>query len=735
MTSSDIKKYTKIILWAVPILPLISFGGFYYPFIIGRTFYLYSLVILGFLLYFGLLLLDWKKYKPKFDWATGILGIYTAVFLLAGFFGKDTYHSFWSIFERMDGLITLLYVFGFFLLLKIFFQKEKDWIIFGKIAVFTSFLVSLYGIIQKFNLLPVFKAGIDRAASTIGNAAFLAGYLILATGIALYLWAREENKKWKYIFLAISAINLWVVFLTATRGAVLGLFIGIIFIAFGALVFYPDKRKKLIAGSFLLFLILIGIDFGVSRERLAVSNIDFIRRVSTISLSDSNISNRLNVWKLAVESFKENPVLGVGPENFYIEFNRLYTPEISEDWFDRTHNIYLDQLMHAGIIGLLAYLAVWICLFLFLWKKRDCHGFGFWIMSGFLIAYAIHNFFVFDTINTFSLFVFVFGWMSFNLKSEDYVQEETKNIFNPKIFLAFSVILVGALILFFYTVIKPYSINRNLYKGYMHIIADPQKSYEYFAKNLDYSRFGVGETAAQAFVVSDVLISDKDETIETKQRFLGLVRSLLAKSVGSNKYDVRNRLYLGEYLINYGTERVDLLESEAALRQAVVLSPTRPESTYLLFNVLLKQGETEKALSFMKLLTDRLPDFGEPYFHIANILRKSDLEEAEEYFEKGISLEFRRNRGTIRAIVEYMVETEQYERVLPYFETFVRQNPESPSYRVDLARIYYLNGMIDEAIEIVNSVYASNPEIFNDEEIQVFVNLLMTEYEKEEDGG
>lgn len=188
MTEIKIEKVIKTLLYLVPSLTLLFISGFFYPFILTRTLYFILLIQLALSLYIFLLALNFKKYKPHFNLATLLFLSFLAINFLAAIFGLDFYNSFWSSFERMEGVISLIYLSFYLFLLTNIFKDKKDWLLNIRVILAVSCLVSLYGIVQRYNIFNVFEAGTTRVGSTIGNSAFLAGFLLLAIGSGLYYY-------------------------------------------------------------------------------------------------------------------------------------------------------------------------------------------------------------------------------------------------------------------------------------------------------------------------------------------------------------------------------------------------------------------------------------------------------------------------------------------------------------------------------------------------------------------
>ena len=216
----------------IPFIALIVANSMFFPFITGKAFTFRILIEILAGLWLILMLIS-PEHRPKSSlllWA--VLSLLTAL-TISTIFSVNPDRSFWSNFERMEGLVSLIYLAVCLFLLQTFFKEKKDWLFYIRLILISSCLVSLYGLAQKFNILPVFEAGIGRMTSTIGNAAFLAGYSLLAFGLSVYYYLNEPDKNYKYFALTASSLNLIVLLLTSTRGAILGLSLGIfVFIFF-----------------------------------------------------------------------------------------------------------------------------------------------------------------------------------------------------------------------------------------------------------------------------------------------------------------------------------------------------------------------------------------------------------------------------------------------------------------------------------------------------------------------
>jgi O-antigen ligase len=95
-------------------------------------------------------------------------------------------------------------------------------------------------------------------------------------------------------------------------------------------------------------------------------------------LADETFSytTRVQAWQILTEIIKANPILGLGPANYY-----WYTPLFAISGYYgiqfNSHNQYVDLVAQAGILGLLAYLWFLVSMGWFAWKASRYAPEGF----------------------------------------------------------------------------------------------------------------------------------------------------------------------------------------------------------------------------------------------------------------------------------------------------------------------------------------------------------------------
>jgi len=358
-----------------------------FPFIVGKYVIFRSSVALA-LLFFCLGVLFSKNDKAVFDRIKSVLKsplvisvmAFVASFVLAGFFGVAPSFSFWSNFERGLGSLELLHFLVFFFLMVFHFREGKDWSKFFGWAIFGGVLMALYGILAAsgFNGFLGGKwsdAGF-RFSGSIGNPAYVAVFSLFLIFYVLYLLSVKYRGKMKEsgaVFLMVLGVFFLVIFaFAATRGAFLGLIAAILAFLFYAGIASKRWRIKFIGAAMVVAAIVVIL--------VAFKNVPFIKslpfsRIFDISLSTKTFEDRAIMWKMAIDGFKERPVLGWGAENFTFVFDQNFNTAYFKPaegfgaWFDRAHNVFFDYLAETGAVGLAAYCAMFVVFFLFLFRN------------------------------------------------------------------------------------------------------------------------------------------------------------------------------------------------------------------------------------------------------------------------------------------------------------------------------------------------------------------------------
>lgn len=724
----NLEKYGKYLLFLIPILPLLFIDGYFYPFVLMRAVFFRTIILITLAIFLYIVSQDklvLARLKLKQDKIFILFATFVSIMLVTSIFGLDFYKSFFATLERLQGVVYWLFLLLYLFLLKFYFKSTKDWMVFFKITYFVSFLVSAYAILQRFSVIDVFHAGTDRAEGTLGNPAFLGSYLLLIIILGLWLFVREENKIWKYSILGINFLNIFVLYLTLTRSALLAFLVFFVaWIFMGASGF--SRKYKIIARITVVLIIILFILIIVFRNFLISLDNDIISRLFVISLDSPVIKNRLLVWQGALQNIGDYFWFGMGMNNFDILFNKFFHPGITEDWFDRSHNAFLDIFIMTGIFGLFNYLLLIVYSMWTLIKNRSKDILLYATFFALLIAHSINNLFVFDTLNTSFILIAIFAFISFQFLSS--LEQKIIKQNNTKARLYLYPVLVFAFILipvaFYYVVYQPVMLNKATYQGVSQILVNKEASYKGFSKHLGH-KFASNEIAFQNLTAFDNLM-DNNPSVENKVRFLNMTYDSFTQARKFYSKDVRINLHMAQFIINNYSDSEKINEAIVLIEDAKKLSPKRPEVYYLLGQIYIKMGNVDMAINALEELMTELPDLADPKFILANIVYSQDKERARGYFNEAISMDYGKYVLNYKRIIEFLLADKDYDAALPYYLDLVKLAPNEYIYRIDLAQVYYILGDVDSAVEQINIIKASDPSLLDN--FQDIVNMILKEY-------
>jgi O-antigen ligase len=576
-----IKKLEKIIkagLYIGLLTPLVVFSKAVYPFIFSKALFFQILIeILAILSLFYCILDKNRKTKAKFTtplfWA---LLFFILINFVAAIFGENFSKSFWSNFERMDGLFFWLHLFVYFLILRSFF-KRRDWQKFWWGFLLVALLISVLSL--------VFPSDTGkRLAGVIGNPIFFGTYIIFAIFIAAWIFFELRSLKIR-IPLALFEVFLFTLLIfSGSRGPLLGLLAGILFIGGPSLFLKKVKKgtKISLISIILLFFVILGAGYSLKDS-------NFMRKSGLkryFRLQTEENQGRLLAWKISIDAWREKPLLGWGRENYEKAFNQNLDLEILNHaglWFDRPHNKYLEVAINAGLLGILAYLGILGVIFYYLLKLYRKRQYLAIFFSGLLSAYLVQNFFVFDSPAIYYSLFTVMGFLEYNYRTLFVKEKElidNRNNQSEK-FLSFLLIFI-VIICFFYGNIKAIKANAFFSKSLSFqkeksisaqtIMGYYSKTFETFPAGAPSLRLTMVEKLANAAMKKDIRFQ-QEEVLE-------FLANELKKNLVLDPYDVKSYLGLAKVYQLLGVIINDekyLDRTKDLIFQALKIYPNRPE--------------------------------------------------------------------------------------------------------------------------------------------------------------
>ncbi|KKT37084.1 MAG: hypothetical protein UW25_C0002G0030 [Candidatus Nomurabacteria bacterium GW2011_GWB1_44_12] len=99
----------------VPFIPFVILSQTtFFPFIVGKNFAFRIVVEIMFSAWVVLAFID-PAYRPKKSWLLGAFVAFISILTISAIFGENPAKSFWSNFERMEGLVTYFHLFAYFI--------------------------------------------------------------------------------------------------------------------------------------------------------------------------------------------------------------------------------------------------------------------------------------------------------------------------------------------------------------------------------------------------------------------------------------------------------------------------------------------------------------------------------------------------------------------------------------------------------------------------------------------
>lgn len=222
---------------------------------------------------------------------------------------------------------------------------------------------TLYNYLIAFNILkPNFETyEFGRFLGSVGNPNKLSRILILNLFVSLFFLRRDNNSFFKIIIVANILLTFYLTFLTVSKK---GMFL-IPLIILLSVDYRKIKIKKILSYSVLIiifFSLLVRLVPDEIKTEFYEKNIyrieSFFSGVSGHTGDDSTYA-RMILVKDGIKLFYENPIIGVGLNNFRVFLGKY------------AHNNYLEVAVNTGIIGFVLFYIIYFHLFKNVIKVND----------------------------------------------------------------------------------------------------------------------------------------------------------------------------------------------------------------------------------------------------------------------------------------------------------------------------------------------------------------------------
>lgn len=699
-----------VVLPFAPVLTLTTASfSTYFPYITPGGFIFRALALIAFGAWVMLAIRD-GAYRPKRTPLSISMLAFVIVIALANTFGVDRIRSFWSNFERMEGFVTWSHLIMLFYVAAHTIRFKAQWAVLAT----SSWLVAVVSAIAAF----IINDGIgdDRISGLFGNPIYFAIYMLIHVYIAAYgLYCAYRDGKTKTVKAAALAASIIVfsigIVLSGTRGT---------YIAYGvslfaaALVLVVKEKKSVVlkrVSIALITLVVLGTAFLFAvRNNPTFTQFQTIERASSVFDRESNsIFARINNWRIALDAFKERPILGWGQENYIYPFASHHNPNMygQEPWFDRTHNVVFDWLVAAGLLGLLAYLAVLVSTVAQIWRSQTIETVEQAVLIAIIVAYVIHNIFVFDYLLSAVALMLVAAYVQ---SRSAVVQSRPKPVDTPvqsDEYFALTVLSLATLIGAY--LINVPALRTSVYVTQAMSAQDIREKTELFEKAIASGVIGRSEAVEQFTIASMGVARAQNIPDQAKLEFRDVAGKALAQEVAAHPDNVRTLTFYGSFLLNWG----DSERAVEVFERARALAPRRQANLMTLSSAYSIVGRTAEAVEVAKVAYELQTDYDAARLqYVAALIGNAQSAEANAL----ITEEDKTNPELRQDLIGAYLRVKQYAPIIELLKPAVAANPSNIQDAISLSAAYLENKQRPQAIAVLVELkkYITDENIMKD---------------------
>jgi len=716
----DIIKY-KIIagLFIIPFIAFIVPDNMFFPFISGKGFTFRILVEILFGLYVVLAFID-TEYRPKFSWITKSLLLFVGITFIADILGENSYKSIWSNFERMEGFVLLAHLLLYYIVLSSFFKTQTWWNRFFNANIVASAIMVIYGLVQ-ISGNAVINQGGERLDATFGNAIYLAIYMVFSIFLCFYMMFTQSKQVWqKWMYGIVAFFEVIILYYTATRSAILGFIGGLILV--GLIIVIKERNNlfvRKIAFGILAGVAILVLGFVSIKDTEYVKTSKVLSRFSTLSFSEIKTQGRYYVWPMAIEGFKERPLLGWGQENFNFVFNKYYDPGLygQEEWFDRTHNILLDKLVEGGILGFLSYISIFVAFFYYIWRRKSTFSLNEKaILTAMISAYIFHNLFVFDNLISYIIFFSLLAYVHYVATKDEicsgsfYTKTINKDLATYLVLPVVTMVTLGTV---YFVNIPALSANFTLIEAMKpRSDGDVSKNLDLFKKVFSYNSFANTE-ATEQITQTAVQISSPQVSVagNIKDDFYKLAKQKLEEKITSQPNDARYLVFAGSFFNRFSQYNDALKYLEAAKKE----SPKKISIFFELGTTYLGLNQPEKMMALFKEAHYLRSTSETQLVYAVGAIYTRNEAVLKEMFSK---LDPKQVINDSRILKAYS-DIGDYNNAIFILKTRIENDPKDLQNKLLLASVYSTVGQKQNAISLIREIIEAEPSFKDQGEIYI----------------
>jgi len=731
-------KLTRLFVLAAIFTPLLYTVSTLFPFIVGKVVYLQAVVGLALGAYLMLLVLNFNWLpRPTLLLKTALL--YIVALFISTLTGIDFLRSFWANFERMTGWFALLHYFLLFVIAASVFPDKVQRARLLKTTLFVSLLVSLSAFYSLIKPGFLFQTGdLAKLWGTLGNSIYLGNYMSVHLFFAGLLYLESEKKSTRIFALVVGAIDIFAFAFAETRGAMLGFLAAVAVMVIFSLFAVKNKKIKTGVAAFFVMAALFGTVFYFNQRADWVQSVPGLRRLAGISFTGGTMATRFIAWNIAFEAWKEKPVFGWGPENYYYAFNKYYNPkslEFSyyETWFDRAHNVVFDHLVFAGAVGLLSYLSIFAVALYALFKRwrEGKLAYGLFILtSGFFITAFVQKLTVFDEPSSYLVFFVGLAYAQTLLSDPHEKKPEQRGVkIEPRkmrggvFFIAAIVIIIMTITLVYAGSIRTFTAGQKLLLAEAASQGGLAAALPKYEEALSYGTAYIKDTEHDYLKRVSELLQNGGADGQIINRAVQLAERASENTIKEHPRDVYGYLLIAQLYTILGYYDAKYTErAEWAYSKASELSPKRQQVYYSWGRLRLARRDYAGALEVLQRALDDNPRIADSHWYVGLAsYMAGDMANAKKEMEAATALNYQWKSPHEASLVgDVFVGFKEWEKAVAYYEKALSLGAQAETY-YHAARAYLMLGERVKARDYATKSLETVPDNLKPE-IKQFLN-------------
>ncbi len=715
----------------------IPFPNMFFPFITGKNFAFRILIEILFGIYIILAIRE-PKYRPKSSYIMWALGAFILWMGLATIFSMDPVKSFWSNFERMEGYITLMHLFVYFVMVGAVVTVENWWNRLLQVSIAASVVMGLYALFQHVHIIQISTQSGTRVDTTFGNAIYLAVYMLFNIFLTLFMLVRQRRSTLMQALYGVALVlQVVALYYSQTRGAFYGVVGGVIvaaiYTAWRARSPEWQGLRKISLWSLGAIAVVIVLVFSV-RNSSFVKSSPTLNRMTSVSLNDATTRNRfVYIWPMALKGSVDSPktiALGWGQENFSYVFNKNYQPAMytQEQWFDRAHNQFLDWLVAGGFPAFLLYLSLFLLMAWAIIRSDYLSVPEQAVLLGLLAGYAFNNLTVFDdlvsSIYFFGLLALVHGLSRRELPNWMFL---SKPVGDRGVAVVAPFVVVGVVFSIWLLNVPGFAKAENLLNAIVQQVPvsngqgqvvgapkDPKQNLAEFKVALGANVWpgtglGTQEATEQLLQYSSSQAASQSVDPSVKKDTHDFAESAGLALNRQRKHDARLELFMGAFYDSFG----QYTQALQYLTQSLADSPRKQQIMFEVGVANLNSNNAQAAVPVLKKAFEEETSYKDArILYAASLFYTGDKQSADKLLIDGPKGD---GFGSVLVddprMLQVYTNTKQFDRIIGIWKNRVAADPKNAQIHVGLAAAYFSQGDKEGAIGELQAAAKLDPNL------------------------